>query len=143
MSSSSSTPGNDKKSRLTSEILKQYNKDVLYMDVLKQSFESLDESIKKRDKLSKKLLQLPPTAIRDLVILFMIDEDAIDVQQLHLIADIIQKLRCSMKLKMAHEHQTLILHCLEQKKTQCPSVLLMAYLLYQHLFVPLSSLKCL
>ncbi|KAD3337521.1 hypothetical protein E3N88_06572 [Mikania micrantha] len=100
MSSSSSTPGNDKKSRLTSEILKQYNKDVLYMDVLKQSFESLDESIKKRDKLSKKLLQLPPTAIRDLVILFMIDEDATDVQQLHLIADIIQKLRCSMKLKV-------------------------------------------
>ncbi|KAD3067804.1 hypothetical protein E3N88_35684 [Mikania micrantha] len=100
MSSSSSTPGNDKKSRLTSEILKQYNKDVLYMDVLKQSFESLDESIKKRDKLSKKLLQLPPTAIRDLVILFMIDEDATNVQQLHLIADIIKKLRCSMKLKV-------------------------------------------
>ncbi|KAD7478269.1 hypothetical protein E3N88_01405 [Mikania micrantha] len=88
------------KSRLTTEILKQYNKDVMYMGVLEQNFESLNEGIKQMDKLSKKLLQLPTTAIRDLVILFMIDEDATDVQQLHLIADIIKNLRGSMKLKV-------------------------------------------
>ncbi|KAD5507840.1 hypothetical protein E3N88_15543 [Mikania micrantha] len=101
MSSSSSTPGNDKKSRLTTEILKHYNKDVLYMDVLKQNFESQNEGIKQRDKLSKKLLQLPPTIIHDLVILFMIDEDATN---------------------MAHKQQKLILHVVEQKKPRCLSV---------------------
>ncbi|KAD4888628.1 hypothetical protein E3N88_20701 [Mikania micrantha] len=92
MASSSSSPSDDKKSRLTAEIMKQYNKDKLYMNVLKQNFQSLEDGIKKRDKLSKQLLQLPPNAVRDLVVLFMVDEDKTDVQQLQTIANIIKTL---------------------------------------------------
>ncbi|KAD7117850.1 hypothetical protein E3N88_05118 [Mikania micrantha] len=69
MASSSST-----KSRLMSEIMKQHNKDALYMDVLKQNFQSLEDGIKERDELSKQLQKLPPNVVRDLVILFMVDQ---------------------------------------------------------------------
>ncbi|KAL8215732.1 hypothetical protein R6Q57_022569 [Mikania cordata] len=41
-----------------------------------------------------------PNAVRYLVVLFMVDEDKTDVQQLQIIANIIKTLRCSTKLKV-------------------------------------------
>ncbi|KAD3067086.1 hypothetical protein E3N88_34966 [Mikania micrantha] len=72
------------KSRLTSEIMKQYYKDPLYMDVLKQNFQSLEDGIKERDELSKQLQKLTPNAVRDLVILFMVDQGNGERQQINL-----------------------------------------------------------
>lgn len=98
----SSSNGNQKslKQRLTGEIMMQYHKDLLFQDVLEQQCESLDEGIKKRDEITKQLQLLPESSVRDLVVLFMINEDATDLQKRASIGKILHKLRCSMKLKM-------------------------------------------
>ncbi|KAD4585467.1 hypothetical protein E3N88_23068 [Mikania micrantha] len=94
MASSSSSPSDDKKSRLTAEIMKQYNKDALYMDVLKQNFQSLEDGIKK-GRTKQTVATTAPNVVRDLVVLFMVDEDKTDVQQLQTIANMIKILRLS------------------------------------------------
>ncbi|KAJ0454738.1 hypothetical protein HanIR_Chr15g0743501 [Helianthus annuus] len=97
-SSSSSPPADDNvKGELIRQVLLQYNRDVLCSDVLKQSY---TKCIDKKDKVTMKLMSLPASAIRDLVMVFTLDEKKKDLEKFEKIAVILDYLKCSIELKL-------------------------------------------
>jgi galactokinase len=77
-----------------------FRKDVLIRDVLKDNYDEIKEQIDKRRELSRRLMCMPQSAIRDLAVLFMLDLSKSDAERLENILEIMQKLHISMELKI-------------------------------------------
>jgi hypothetical protein len=102
MASSSSNNGEEliRKQITTKRVMKAFKKDILMRDVLRDNYDDIKEQMDKRAALSRQLLCMRPSAIRDLAVLFMIDLSNSDAERLENILQIMQDINISMELKM-------------------------------------------
>jgi hypothetical protein len=99
-SSSNNGEGLTRKQIITKRVMTAFKKDVLLRDVLRDNYDDIKEQIDKRNALSRELICMPQSAIRDLAVLFMLDLSKSDSERLEIILKIMEDINVSMDLKI-------------------------------------------